>query len=73
LRAGADTHSAFGIASFQFLQANLQAQGIEWADREDADATLGAPRTADQPVSAPLGRVRECGVNNLDEPLVSSG
>jgi len=51
----------------------LQAQGVERADREDADAALGAAWAADQPVPAAPGGVGEGCVDNLDEALVGCG
>ena len=66
-----DAGCALGIGLFQIRQTMLQAQRVERADGENADATLRASGAAHEPMAATTGGVGEGGVDELNKLLVA--
>jgi hypothetical protein len=72
-RSLAEGEGAFGIGGIESGESLAQAGCVQLGDGEDADATLRASRSAQEPGAGAAGSVGDGGVNDLDELCVAGG
>jgi hypothetical protein len=68
-----DSSRAFGVLHRKFCQASPQASGIELINGEHTNAARRTSLSANKPTFALARRIRECGIEDLNQFLIARG